>query len=94
MTLPVEARTFTGRLTSFERPVHLAKRRASSSTSTRKRNPTTVSWPHKFLDPIDVRHIALHINEFSEDTSANHTLCGSLPELVSSTNLPHLNMTT
>ncbi|TKA46018.1 hypothetical protein B0A49_12600 [Cryomyces minteri] len=44
MAPPEGVHTFIGRLATFEAPHHLTKRRASS---TKKKTPTTVTWPHE-----------------------------------------------
>ncbi|KAK5169265.1 hypothetical protein LTR04_005909 [Oleoguttula sp. CCFEE 6159] len=44
MAPPEGVNTFIGRLATFEAPHHLTKRRASS---TKKKTPTTVIWPHE-----------------------------------------------
>ncbi|KAI9672064.1 MAG: hypothetical protein M1831_001877 [Alyxoria varia] len=48
MTTQEELRTYAVRLTSFDGPHQVAKRRASSA---KKKAPTTVSWPHKTPKP-------------------------------------------
>ncbi|KAF2840176.1 BIR-domain-containing protein [Patellaria atrata CBS 101060] len=48
MKLPEGVNTLIGRLATFQEPVQLPKRRASS---TKKKTPSTVSWPHKTPTP-------------------------------------------
>ncbi|KIW07687.1 uncharacterized protein PV09_01626 [Verruconis gallopava] len=51
MSIPDGINTFQGRLDTFAQPHHLAKRRASS---TKKKGPSAVSWPHSNPLPNDL----------------------------------------
>jgi Inhibitor of Apoptosis domain len=55
---PEGVNCYHGRLETFKTAHHLAKRRASS---TRKRVPTTATWPHKSPSPDDVRSTVILI---------------------------------
>ena len=48
MTLAEGLQTFAGRLVTFENPKQVNKRRASNN---KKKQPTTVVWPHEDPDP-------------------------------------------
>jgi hypothetical protein len=51
MAMPEGVNTLQGRIETFAVPHHLAKRRASS---TKKKGPNTISWPHNNPLPNDV----------------------------------------
>jgi hypothetical protein len=51
MTLLEGINTLVGRLETFQTAHHLPKRRASS---TKKKTPATVSWPHETPTPEEV----------------------------------------
>lgn len=49
-----ELQTFAARLSTFEAPKQVNKRRVSNN---RKKQPTTVTWPHTTPDPEQVSSI-------------------------------------
>lgn len=55
-TVQEDVGTLAGRLATFERPHHLAKRRASAA---KKKAPPAVTWPHEKPTPEEVRFTSL-----------------------------------